>query len=208
MEEGQAVALLKNGSSDGLETLVHLYYFQAVRASYLIVQDSELAEDIVQAAFLRANEKIHQLRSERFAPWFMRIVIRDSIKASNRQKRFVSLDGGEEEHLHSIVEWLTDKRPSLEEMVVTEELRRDVWKALTLLTARQRAVIVLKYYFGLSEAEITRELDAPLSTIKWQLFTARQKFKKLFKTLNSFSESRGSESVHRVSEEAKEERHE
>jgi RNA polymerase sigma-70 factor (ECF subfamily) len=40
--------------------LVRQYQVQAVRTAYLIVRDRALAEDIVQAAFLRAYERISQ----------------------------------------------------------------------------------------------------------------------------------------------------
>jgi len=41
MEEQQAIVLLKQGDNRGLEVLVQLYYLQAVRASYLIIQDKQ-----------------------------------------------------------------------------------------------------------------------------------------------------------------------
>jgi RNA polymerase sigma factor (sigma-70 family) len=41
-----------------------------------------------------------------------------------------------------------------------------VWQALVLLTARQRAVVVLRYYEGLSEVEIATALDIAPGTVK------------------------------------------
>ena len=124
--------------------LVHQYYFQAVRASYLIVQDSSQAEDIVQTAFLNASEKIGQLSSDRFGPWFLRSVIHASIKVAEKQKRLISLDAEEEEEARRLTKWLMDPKPSIEEMAETEELRRDVWHAIGKLSASQRASTSLK----------------------------------------------------------------
>lgn len=186
MDEGQAIALLKRGNLLGLEVLVHRYYFQAVRASYLIVQDNNQAEDIVQTAFLNASEKIGHLSSDRFGPWFLRSVIHASIKAAEKQKRLISLDAEEEEETQRLTKWLMDPNPSIEELTETEELRRDVWHAIGKLTASQRASIVLKYFLDMSEAEIAEEFKLPQSTIKWRLYAAREKLRKL---LNPFRSS-------------------
>jgi len=65
MEEQEAIARLKRGDISGLEALVRKYQVQAVRAAYLITHDRGLAEDIVQAAFLRAYERIGQFDAGR-----------------------------------------------------------------------------------------------------------------------------------------------
>jgi RNA polymerase sigma factor (sigma-70 family) len=41
------------------------------------------------------------------------------------------------------------------------------------LPAKQRAVIVLRYYAGLSDAEIADQLDTSRATVRWRLFAAR-----------------------------------
>lgn len=179
MEEYQAVALLKRGNMEGLEMLVRRYYHQAVRASYLIVQDRDQAEDIVQNSFLHANEKICQLRSERFGPWFLKSVINASIKVAKQQKRLVSIEEQEDAKGLLLAEWLLDKRPMVEEVVETEEFRQEIREAIRRLTPDQRAAIVLKYFLEYSEPEITRQLKKPLSSIKWYLHSAREKLKEL-----------------------------
>lgn len=68
---------------------------------------------------------------------------------------------------------------SPEELVETEDLRQSVWQALSQLTPDQRAAVVMKYVLEMTEAEITHEFNAPLSTIKWRLFAAREKLRKL-----------------------------
>jgi RNA polymerase sigma-70 factor (ECF subfamily) len=189
MDEDQAVALLKHGDLLGLEALVRLYYFQAVRASYLIVWDKSQAEDVVQTAFIHASEKISQLSSNRFGPWFLRSVINASIKAAEKQKRLISLDAEADEETPQLAQWLMDPNPSIEDISETEELRRDVWNAIGKLTANQRAAIVLKYYLDMSEAEMGEEFNLPQSTIKWRLYAAREKLRGLLHPGRSSSQS-------------------
>ncbi|MBN2547581.1 MAG: hypothetical protein JXB15_00365 [Anaerolineales bacterium] len=67
-----AIARLKSGDPGGLETLVHRYQLRAIRTACLIVGKLALAEDIVQSAFLRAADRIHQFDDSRaFEPWLL-----------------------------------------------------------------------------------------------------------------------------------------
>ncbi|HLO27533.1 MAG TPA: sigma-70 family RNA polymerase sigma factor [Anaerolineales bacterium] len=180
LEEKLAIARLKQGDLDGMEALVRRYQVQAVSAAYLVVRDPKLAEDIVQEAFLHAAEKIDQFDESRpFGPWFLRSVINASSKAVRKQKRFIPLDRMHEAETSNIADWLIDPDPHPEQILETQETRQMVWKALGQLTAEQRAVIVMRHFLEMSEAEMTEELDRPLTTIRWRLKTARNQLRKL-----------------------------
>src|SRR5262245_15353615 len=98
-----------------MEVLVKRYQVRAVSAAYLVVGDLKLAEDVVQEAFLRAAEKIHQFDESRpFGGWFLRSVVNASIKAARRQKRFVPLEEGPHEETSQIAQWLMDPDPNPE----------------------------------------------------------------------------------------------
>jgi RNA polymerase sigma-70 factor (ECF subfamily) len=181
IEEDRAVELVKDGKLEGLEILVRRYYFQAVHVSYLIVQEPAQAEDIVQDAFMRACEKINQLSSARFSPWFLRIVVNASIKAARKQKRQLSLDAQEQDEAQTLLDRLVDQNPSPVEITEFEDLRQSIRMALSKLNPDQRAVVVMKYILEMSEKEIVHELNSPLSTIKGRLYSARMKLRALLR---------------------------
>ena len=180
LEEKLAIARLKQGDLNGMEALVKRHQVRAVSAAYLIVRDPKLAEDIVQEAFLRAADKIDQFDESRpFGPWFLRSVINASIKAVRKQKRFIPLDGTPDEETSKVAAWLIDPDPHPEKIIETQETRQMVWNALGELTAEQRAVIIMRHFLDMSEAEMTEDLDRPLTTIRWRLKTARNQLRKL-----------------------------
>ncbi len=181
MEESfQAIARLKQGDLAGLDILLELYQLQAVRTAYLIVLDRPLAEDIVQEAFVRLVQKIYQFDDTRpFAPWFMRSVVNDALKAIHREARHVSLDTAETMQAAALIDKLTDPHPGPEEWVVDDETCREVWQALGELPPEQRAAIVQRYYLGYSESEMSAKLQRPLGTIKWLLHAARLRLRDL-----------------------------
>lgn len=179
MDELEAIELLKKGDLNGLEPLVKEYYFRAVRCSFLIVQDSDLAEDIVQSTFISSSGKINQLISDHYGPWFLKSVINASIKAAKKQSRLIRLDIQEDELTDNFKEWLLDRQPLPETMIETKELQQQIRKALCLLTPNQRGVIVSKYFLEMSEVEMSQTLHAPISSIKWWLHIARRKLRQL-----------------------------
>jgi len=184
MEEQEAIVRLKQGDIDGLEALVRQHQVQAVRTAYLITRDRAMAEDIVQAAFLRAYERISQFDARRpFGPWFLRSVANDAIKAATRRKYLVSLETSAEGGDRSLEDLLADPTPRPASLVETIETREAVWAALGKLPPAQRAAIVLRYYLGLSEAEMATELACPPGTVKWRLHAARNRLRTLLRHL-------------------------
>jgi RNA polymerase sigma-70 factor (ECF subfamily) len=176
MEEGQAITLLKEGDLTGLEELVRRHQVEAVHAAYLIVGDRHMAEDIAQAAFLKAAERIHQFRDGRpFRPWFFRIVTNDAIKASSKARRRLSLD--EPQELGALPAELHDHSPGPEELAGTAEDRRMVWEALQQLTSKQRATIVMRYFLDMKDREISTELSRSLSSVKWTIHAAQERLR-------------------------------
>ena len=177
-DERNAIDLLRRRDIGGLETLVRRYQEQATRAAYLVVRDRQLAEDIVCDAFVRCYERIQQFDTNRpFAPWFLRIVVNDALKAAQRRARHVSLDtalGG-----LSFADLLPDQVAGPDIAAERAELRRDVEVALESLTPRQRAAIVLYYFVGLSGREIADYLSSPLGTVKRRLHDGRARLRTL-----------------------------
>jgi RNA polymerase sigma-70 factor (ECF subfamily) len=183
-QESQDIARLKQGDLAGLDNLLERHQLRAIRTAYLIVLDRPLAEDVVQNTFVQLVQKIHQFDDTRpFAPWFLRSVINDAIKASRREARQVSLDAVEAAEATALIDNLTDPQPGPEEWAVNDETCREVWQALGCLPPEQRAVIVQRYYLGYSEAEMSAKLKRPLGTIKWLLYSARQKLSGLLAAL-------------------------
>jgi RNA polymerase sigma-70 factor (ECF subfamily) len=183
MKEKEAIARLKRGDVSGLETLVCRYQVQAVRTAFLITRDRALAEDIAQAAFVRAYERIKQFDPARpFGPWFLRSVVNDAIKAASRRERWVSLEAsdGAEAVLAGL---LADANPGPADLAEAADARRAVWDALGKLPPAQRTAVVLCYYLGLSEAEMAEELACPPGTVKWRLHAARKRLRRLLRTL-------------------------
>jgi len=183
MQDHDAITLLKHGDISGLEVLVQLYQYQAVRAATLIIRDRAAAEDIVQSAFLRVVSRIQQFDSQRpFGPWFLRIVLNDALKEAQRRERYTSLDQPNETELTPL-DLLPDQASGPELALEQGETRAAVVQALNQLTPLQRAAIVQRYYLGMSEAEMAHNGATSAGAIKLRLFAARERLQRLLRPL-------------------------
>jgi RNA polymerase sigma-70 factor, ECF subfamily len=170
--ERAAIALLKHGNVHGLGTLVQLHQLRAVRTAYLIVGNRPAAEDVAADAFVSAYEHIRQYDERRpFAPWFFRIVVNGALKHLRKSRRLVTLEGE--------IDWMQDDAPQPDAFAALRESRAAVMAAVRTLSNEQRAVVVLRFYLDMDERETAETLKVPLGTVKWRLFSAKQKLKKL-----------------------------
>ena len=138
------------------------------------MRDSFLAEDIVQSAFLRAYEQIDQFDAARpFGPWFMRIVVNDTLMALRRQ-RSISLGRASFEDGSPLGFDLSQEMdPGVESRLEEAETREEMRAALDRLRPEERAVVVMRYYLDLSDREISSRLNCAPGTVRWRLHNTR-----------------------------------
>lgn len=189
MEDTLAISRLKQGNIAGLESLVQKYQAQAVNTAYMIVFERSLAEEIVQSAFVRVAEKIGQFDESRpFAPWFYRIVTNEAVRVSKQQRRLMPLEVDSDEKALALAKILADPQPQPEKLVEFREAQQVLMSALRQLQPEQRAVVVMRYYLEMSEADMSARLERPLSTIKWWLRSAREHLQKRLRASRLFEE--------------------
>lgn len=159
MEEGRGEAELvraaQGGSEEAFEALFRRHWRDAHRAAYLIVRDSQAAEDIAQEAFLAAIRALDRFDRRRpFRPWLHRIVVNRAI--DHTRARSLRREVGE-----ATGDAVAPERSA----GVGEELMA----ALADLGAEQRATIVLRYLLDYTPGEIGRILRVPRGTVNSRL---------------------------------------
>ena len=138
-----------------------------VRLAYALTGDQGHAEDVAQTAFARAYASWPKVRrTGNPEAYVRRIVINEN---RNRFRK------------HRVAERLTDAPPEsggAADATSQYDERSALMAALRRLGPRQRAVVVLRYWLGLTEAEAAAELNCSVGTVKSQasraLATLRQ----------------------------------
>ena len=178
MDEKQAIDRLLRLDPEGLAWLVERCQLKALRVAFLITRERALAEDVVQDKFARLPGTIRTFdRGRPFEPWFLRGVVNAAIRAVSQRSRSISLADGEE--AERWLDQLVAHAPGPEEQMQQAELEQRIWQEMQQLSPQQRAVIVMRYYLEMSEAEMAEAAAVPKGTIKWRLNAARTRLQKL-----------------------------
>lgn len=184
MDEAQAIAQLKAGDISGLQILVETYQIDSIQAACFITGDRAMAEDIVQTAFLRAFDKIRGFDETRpFRPWFLRIVVNDSLKASSQQSHNVALIDDVDENYAFVLQQLNENTREPEDSIEKEELVTEMRQAIAQLSPSQRAAIVMHYFLNLNTVDYASQLNCAPSTLRWHLSVARKRLRNVLASL-------------------------
>jgi RNA polymerase sigma-70 factor (ECF subfamily) len=176
---GQAIRRLKRGDIGGLECLIARYQEKALRTAFLVTHNERMAEDIVQDVFIRFYQRAESFdEAHPFEPYFMRSIVNAALNQIKHELKTAPIEAAD----LCEVENLLQEAASVEEQVEFNTLKLQISEALAKLSARERAVIVQRYYLEMSEKEMSETLDTPPGTIKWLLNTARKRLRSLLGT--------------------------
>jgi RNA polymerase sigma-70 factor, ECF subfamily len=157
------------GDQEAFRLLVEPYLTGAYRTALLIVLDREAAKDAVQEALIRAYRALDQYQSGRpFGPWLGRIVVNEARRMWQRERRQPTL-------LDELPEIPNSPHDGPEDLLLAQESRESLWQAMARLDDLHRTVLVLRYYQGLSEAEMAEVLGVRAGTVKSRLHNARRR---------------------------------
>lgn len=153
------------------EEVIDRYADMVYRLALLQVNNQTDAEDVFQEVFIRLVKNIHKLQSwEHVKAWLIRVTINCSKKhfTSNATKSFYAMEDVEE--------------PSFEEDGFHKaEGDGPVTAAVKKLPPKYRSVVHLFYYEELSITEIAAATKQKETTVKSQLFRAREMLKEMLK---------------------------
>ena len=143
-----------HGSDEAFTAFVAARSRSLLRTAYLLTGDHGLAEDLLQTALTKT-----------YLAWG-RIRDRDSLEAYVRQTMITTHTSWWRRRWQGETPTATLPESTYDAATATSDERVRVFPHLKALPARQRAVIVLRYYEDLSESEIARVLGLPAGTVK------------------------------------------
>lgn len=174
VRERELVRAAQGGDREAFAGLVRMHQRRAYAVARAIVISHEDAEDAVQDGFLHAYKALDRfIPDQSFGAWLNRIVSNAALDLVRRRKVRDS------EPLHDAVP-LPFRDPA-----VAGELRDRLTRALTTLTARQRAVIVMHDVEGYTHGEIGTTLGIPEGTARSDLHHARTALRRLLQDLRT-----------------------
>jgi RNA polymerase sigma-70 factor (ECF subfamily) len=165
------VRKVQKGDSAAFETLVRRHQKTIFNLAYRMLGGNyEEATEATQEVFLSAFRSIGQFRGDaNFSTWIFRIALNHSSSRrktlASRQLRTVALDGSDP---------VDTRTPEPATVVVENETRRLVQKALNEVSDEHREILVLIDMQGTSYEDAAAILGIPVNTVKTRLHRGRR----------------------------------
>ncbi len=160
----------RSGDPQAIAALVRRFQPWAIDLAMALLGDAHLAEDAVQAAFVRALGRLADLREPAAFPGWLRQVLRTECHAIARRRTDPLLHPGADPPAAQLT-------PA--QQAEAQERCRLVRQALAQLPPASRDAAELYYLDQLNCAEVAERLAVPAGTVKRRLHDARLRLRQM-----------------------------
>ncbi len=165
MTDEQLVKAYADGNNEAFDTLLKRHQDKVYNYILRMIRNEDIANDIFQETFVKAILTIKQGRyteNGKFPAWISRIA-HNLIIDWFRQEKSENLQSADLED----VDILNRKElceATIEDMMISEQIRDDIKTLITQLPPLQREVLMMRYYQKLSFKEIAQATGVSINT--------------------------------------------
>ncbi|HEX8845039.1 MAG TPA: sigma-70 family RNA polymerase sigma factor [Pyrinomonadaceae bacterium] len=172
------IARTRAGDDAAFQLIFERYSRPVISFIYDMVNERELAEELMQETFVRAYKNLGALREDaKLSTWLFGIaknVARESLRARRHSSRKVELDD-------ETVQELRDQKLTPDDSLINRELNRVIRDALSRLDEDKRMVFTLKIFQQQSYEEIAAVTGFTVAKLKTDLHRARAEMRRLIR---------------------------
>jgi RNA polymerase sigma-70 factor, ECF subfamily len=174
------IARARTGDTSAFEELMTATQHKVVATAWRMLGNREDARDAAQEVFLRVFKYLARYDpAQDFHGWLYRITLNVCHDAARRRRK---TDEGSDwfdtpTHEYMAENLQTAAPADAEELLLREQQRALVTRALATLSEKERAALVLRDLEGLSTEEVARILKSRPVTVRSQVSSARSKIK-------------------------------
>ena len=183
--DAELVARVQAGDKGAFDILVQKYQSKVVNLVGRYVSDQAECHDIAQDAFVKAYRAINSFRGDsQFYTWLYRITAntaKNYLASRARKTPSYSVDVEDAEHFEG--ESGLKEYDNPERLLLTEEIRETIYRAIENLPEDLKSAITLREFDGLSYEEIAEVMDCPIGTVRSRIFRARDAIDKELRPL-------------------------
>jgi RNA polymerase sigma-70 factor (ECF subfamily) len=166
--EATAIDEYLAGDEHALDEIVTTYQTKAFWVARHVVRHDEVAQDIVQEAFVRVLRKHHLYdRKRSFQNWFLQIVRNLAIDHLRRSRTAP---------MQEMVE-VQGESIDLSADLQAQERHQRIQVCLDAMPENYRELIVLREIEGISPRDIAEQIGVDYGTARWRIHHARKLFK-------------------------------
>ncbi len=181
INENNLLHKARNGDVGAFEELTTAYYSKVYSICYRMLNNTEDAFEQAQETFIKAFKYIKDFKGNcAISTWLYRIatnVCLDFIR-KNKKKKVVSIEQSTFEDLQ-LKDSLVSDIPGPEKVAEANAQKQAIKEAMGKMNEKNRLVIVLRDFMGLSYDEISETMKIPVGTVKSRISRARNELREL-----------------------------
>jgi RNA polymerase sigma-70 factor, ECF subfamily len=171
--DAELMLRVKDGDGASFGLLLEKHRTAVIHFLYRMVQSHAIAEELAQEVFLRVYKSRSTYEpTAKFTTWLFRIATHLALNWLRDGKN----ERGQE-HLDDTtddipVRQVSDRRPSVEQVMVHQVKVAEIRRAISMLPGKQRAAVLMHKYQEMEYSQIARVLSCSESAVKSLLFRA------------------------------------
>ena len=186
-KEDALLGAYRAGDVSAFDGLVELYSAKLYRVAYMLLENKQDAEEVVQDAFVRAYKALPSFRGDSsFETWMHRITLnlaRNRFHWNKRRGmgRHISLSAPQLSDLDQAGPVqdmdLPDETMQPDQELETHELENDIEAIISTLPDKFRESLLLRHQQEMSYEAIAQATGVPINTVKTRIKRARELLK-------------------------------
>lgn len=180
LSDNELVVLIRDKDYSAFEEIVERYSPKAMRLALKITKNRDDAQDVLQDTFVSVYKNINSFRGDSaISSWIYRICTNFALMKLRSKKIDNQSDSIDEnpnmdidkltEHSHSEDDW----SQKADKILLRKELREKLDQAIDKLPDEYRIVFIMKDVDGMSNEEISKDLNLTIPAVKSRLHRAR-----------------------------------
>jgi RNA polymerase sigma factor (sigma-70 family) len=165
LSDQQLVQAFLKGDEACIEVLINRHRTKVYTYILLTIKNQSLAEDLFQETFIKVIQSLRKDKyrdNGRFLSWVIRIAHNLIIDHFRKEKQLNAVSNDDTNlDLFNSQRFAED---NIEQLMVNEQIRRDLRKIINELPDDQREVVLLRHFGKLSFKEIADHTDVSINT--------------------------------------------
>ena len=165
LSDYELIKRFMNGSQPSIEELITRYKSKVYTYILLMVKNQQLAEDLFQETFIKVIQslKMNKYKDKgKFVSWIIRIAHNLVIDHFRKEKQINTCNN--EDYEADLFNSSKFSAKNIEQIIVQDQIIKDVRKLIDELPDDQREVVMLRHYGQLSFKEIAEQTDVSINT--------------------------------------------
>jgi RNA polymerase sigma-70 factor (ECF subfamily) len=179
--EADLLKLALGGDRHAFGELTSIHQSRSLALAAGIVGNRDDALDVFQDSVLKAWQALDRfVPGKPFFPWFYRILRNGCIQQLRRRKvRFATSLSTINQDGNPLPDPIDQDAPQAHEILARDESSQLLACTLVRLTPKDREILMLKHFDGLTYRELADALSIPVGTVMSRLSTARKRLRNL-----------------------------